>query len=49
MPINPSVIAGAFGLGSNILSNIGRKKRESDKRFYDYQMEQSRRKYDQAM
>lgn len=49
MPINPSVIAGAFGLGSNILSNIGRKKRESDKRFYDYQQEQSRRKYDQAM
>lgn len=42
-------IAGAFGLGSNALSNYGRKKRESNRRFYDMQMEHSRRQYDQAM
>ena len=49
MAINPSVIAGAFGLGSNILTNIGSKKRESDTRFFNYQMERDRRKYDQLM
>lgn len=49
MPINPSVIAGAFGLGSNILTNLGSKKRERDKRFFDMQMEKNRREYDTKM
>ena len=49
MAINPAVISGAFGLGSNILTNIGRKKRESDARFFNYQMEKDRRNYDQRM
>jgi hypothetical protein len=49
MAINPAVISGAFGLGSNILTNIGSKKRESDARFFNMQMERDRRNYDQRM
>ena len=49
MPINPAVISGAFGLGSNILTNIGAKKRESNARFFNMQMERDRRNYDQRM
>lgn len=49
MPINSAVISGAFGLGSNILTNIGANKRESDARFFNMQMERNRRNYDQRM
>ena len=49
MPINPSIIAGAFGLGSNILTNIGAKRREKGRRKYERTQELDRRAYDQAM
>lgn len=47
--MNPAIGVALLGLGSNALSNIGAKKREQDKRFFDMQMEHSRRQYDQRM
>jgi hypothetical protein len=40
------VISGLFGLGSNIASNIGSKRRERDARKFNERMEKDRRAYD---
>ena len=40
------VISGIFGLGSNIVSNIGAKRRERDARKFNERMERDRRAYD---
>ena len=48
MPINPDIITGAFGLGSNILTNIGAKRREKQARQFNVKMEKDRRAYDKA-
>lgn len=39
-------MSGLFGLGSNIATNIGSKRRERDARKFNQRMEQDRRKYD---
>lgn len=42
----PQLLSGLFGLGSNIASNIGAKRREADARKFNERMERDRRAYD---
>ncbi len=42
----PQLLSGLFGLGSNIVSNIGAKRRETDARKFNERMERDRRAYD---
>jgi hypothetical protein len=49
MPIGPAIpalMSGLFGLGSNIATNIGAKRRERDARKFNERMEKDRRAYD---
>lgn len=45
-PAIPSLLSGLFGLGSNIATNIGAKRRERDARKFNERMEKDRRAYD---
>lgn len=45
-PAIPSLMSGLFGLGSNIATNIGAKRRERDARQFNQRMEKDRRAYD---
>lgn len=45
-PVIPSLLTGLFGLGSNIATNIGAKRRERDARRFNERMERDRRAYD---
>ncbi len=49
MPIGPAIpalMSGLFGLGSNIATNIGARRREADARKFNERMEKDRRAYD---